>query len=50
VDEALHDQTAAVLRVLTHARTVFGGDELPIDPPAFAAPADLEDDLGHGCY
>ncbi|MDT5114445.1 MAG: hypothetical protein QOE30_184 [Mycobacterium sp.] len=50
MDEGLQNQTEAVLRTLARARTVFGSDELPVDPPAFGAPADLEDDLGAGRY
>lgn len=50
MDDGLQYQTDAVLRALTHARTVFGGDGLPVDPPAFVPPADLEDDLGGGWY
>jgi hypothetical protein len=50
VNDGLQSQTDAVLRALTHARAVFGGDELPVDPPAFVERRDLEDDLGAGRY
>jgi hypothetical protein len=46
VDEALHEQADSALQVLSHARSVFGADQAPADPPAFVAPADLEQRLG----
>lgn len=50
MDEGLQYQTDAVLQALAHARTVFGGDELPVDPPPFVERRDLEDHLGAGRY
>ena len=45
------DRVAAdVLDALARARTLFGGGTVPADPPAFAAPRDLEDDLGQGTF
>lgn len=41
---------AGVLDALARARTLFGGGTAPADPPPFAAPADLEDDLGRGTF
>jgi hypothetical protein len=46
VDDALRHQADIVLEVLSHARRVFGADQAPADPPAFVAPADLEQRLG----
>lgn len=42
--------TADVLDALARARTLFGGGTAPADPPAFAAPRDLERDLGRGTF
>jgi hypothetical protein len=39
-----------VLRALSRAQRLFGGDTAPVDPPAFPAPRDLEDRLGHGTF
>src|ERR1700752_3904144 len=47
---ALHQHTSAARGLLTGARQLFGGDTPPADPPAFAAPADLEADLGRGPF
>jgi hypothetical protein len=47
---ALQQQTNTVLSLLARAQNVFGGERPPADPPAFVAPADLEDDLGCGRY
>ena len=50
MDAALHQHTSTALGLLTRARKLFGGDTPPADPPAFAAPADLEADLGRGRF
>ena len=50
MDAALHQHTSTVLGLLTRARQLFGGDTPPADPPGFAAPADLEADLGRGRF
>jgi hypothetical protein len=50
VDPALEQQAGNVLVVLNRARQLFGGDRPSADPPAFVAPADLEDDLGRGWF
>ena len=50
MDAALHHQASAALGLLTRARQLFGCDTPPADPPIFAAPADLEADLGHGRF
>jgi hypothetical protein len=50
VDAALQNQAIEVLRMLSRARQLFGGDAPPADPPAFIAPAELEDNLGGGWY
>jgi hypothetical protein len=47
VDDALQEQANLVLQVLSRARRVFGADQAPADPPAFVAPADLEQHLGN---
>jgi hypothetical protein len=47
VNDALQTQADTVLQVLAHAQKVFGGDQAPADPPAFRAPADLEQRLGN---
>jgi hypothetical protein len=50
VDPALLQQASDVLAVLNRAQQLFGGDRPPADPPAFVAPADLEDNLGRGWF
>ncbi len=50
MDPALLHQASNVLAVLNRAQQLFGGDQPPADPPAFVAPADLEDDLGRGWF
>ena len=50
MDAALHQQVTHVLGVLSRAQQLFGGDVPPADPPAFAAPPDLEADLGGGWF
>jgi hypothetical protein len=47
VNDALHAQAETVLALLAHAQNVFGADRPPADPPAFAAPPDLEQRLGN---
>jgi hypothetical protein len=46
----LHQEATNVLAALSRALHLFGGDAPPADPPAFAAPAGLEADLGHGWF
>jgi hypothetical protein len=50
VDPALLHQASNVLALLNRAQQLFGRDRPPADPPAFVAPADLEDDLGRGWF
>ena len=47
---ALQQQTAEVLRLLSRAQAVFGGGAPPADPPTFAPPRDLENNLGLGFF
>ena len=46
----MHLQADVVLDVLARVQKVFGGDRAPADPPAFAPPRGLEDDMGHGLF
>lgn len=39
-----------VLGLVARAQNVFGGATSPAEPPQFAAPVDLEDDLGKGFF
>lgn len=39
-----------VLAVVACARNVFGGHSAPAAPPEFAAPRDLQDNLGRGHF
>ena len=39
-----------LLATVSRALTVFGAPTPPADPPVFAAPRDLEDDLGRGQF
>lgn len=48
MDPALLNEASNVLALLSRAQRLFGGDAPPADPPAFVAPADLEDNLGRG--
>jgi hypothetical protein len=50
MDAALHQHARTVVGLLTRAQQLFGGDTPPADPPAFAAPPDLEADLGRGRF
>jgi hypothetical protein len=50
VDAALHQEATNVLGLLSRAQQLFGGAAPPADPPAFAAPRDLEADLGGGWF
>jgi hypothetical protein len=50
VNPTLTPLTDHVLRVLHRAQNIFGGDTAPAGPPAFAAPRELEDDLGRGFF
>ena len=49
MDAALHQEATNVLRLLSRAQQLFGGDP-PADPPAFVAPPGLEADLGGGWF
>lgn len=46
----LEQEVSAVLRVVSHARNVFGCGVAPVEPPAFAAGRDIEDNLGRGYF
>lgn len=46
----LEQEAKTVLGVVSRAQNVFGGDTPPTEPPEFAAPSDLEDDLGKGYF
>jgi hypothetical protein len=50
VDPKLEQQTQRVLGLVARAHNVFGGDTAPAGPPEFAAPRDLEDNLGKGYF
>ena len=50
VDSKLNDETRKVLTIVSHARSVFGGDVAPITPPAFTGDRTLEDNLGLGHF
>jgi hypothetical protein len=50
VYSALHHEARNALELLSRAQQLFGGQTPPADPPAFAAPPDLEDDLGEGRF
>lgn len=50
MDPALAHQASNVLALLNRAQQLFGGGQPPADPPAFVAPADLEDGLGRGRF
>ncbi len=50
VDVVNEHLLAEVLRALSRARTLFGGASAAVDPPVFAARADLEDGLGRGTF
>ena len=50
MEPALQQQASEVLALLNRAQQLFGRDEPPADPPAFVAPADLEDNLGRGWF
>jgi len=46
----IETETERVLGVLSRACKVFGGDTEAVQPPPFAAPADIENDLGRGHF
>ena len=46
----LEQQSKMVLGLVARAQNVFGGTTSPAEPPQFAAPLDLEDDLGKGFF
>lgn len=50
VNSRLEQETQQVLRAVSHAQHVFGGDVPPAQPPAFAPRRDLEDDLGRDYF
>lgn len=50
MDVGVQHQVTHVLAVLSRAQQVFGADRPPADTPVFAAPRDLEDNLGHGRF
>lgn len=49
-NSGIETETDKVLGVVSHALNVFGGDTAPVQPPPFAAPRDIEDDLGRGHF
>jgi len=50
VKSLLEQQSKMVLGLVARAQNVFGGTTSPAEPPQFAAPLDLEDDLGKGFF
>jgi hypothetical protein len=50
VDVGVARQVDYVLAVLSRAQQVFGAGRPPADPPVFAPPRALEDDLGRGHF
>jgi len=46
----LEQQAKTVLGLVARAQNMFGGGTSPATPPEFAAPVDLEDDLGDGYF
>ena len=47
---ALEQEATTVLALLSRAHQLFGAAVAPVDAPAFAAPLELEDDLGRGWF
>ena len=47
---ALEVETQKFLGVLSHALAIFGTASDPVEPSPFAAPRDLEDNLGRGRF
>jgi hypothetical protein len=50
VNSLLEQQSTMVLGLVVRAQNVFGSDNAPVGPPEFAAPRDLEDNLGKGYF
>jgi hypothetical protein len=47
---SIETETKKVLGVVSRALILFGGDTEPVEPPRFAAPRDIEDNLGGGHF